>query len=96
MNHEDHCICPHCFETQILEEAIDSQGTDDKPQTGSLSMCVVCGNLSIYDENMQLRLLNAAEEAEIAADEGLQQHLAMMRSIVTINKAAFDSSKGKK
>jgi hypothetical protein len=57
--------CPYCRLEITGSEAAD--GTPDEPQPGSISVCIQCGNIAIFDDAMQLRPPTADELAEVRA-----------------------------
>jgi hypothetical protein len=53
-------------------------GDDATPQDGSISLCLACGALSIFQEDLTLRKPTSEEIGEIMADDEMRLMLAKM------------------
>lgn len=49
---------------------------DDRPNEGDVSVCITCGNITIFDENLKLRPATPEEYNEIASAPLIQRMLA--------------------
>jgi 5-methylcytosine-specific restriction endonuclease McrA len=56
---ELHAVCPHCLSEHELVTGAD---TDDSPGSGDLTVCIRCGNVSIYTPTMAMRALAPSEQ----------------------------------
>lgn len=45
--------CPHCGEELDVASGL---GTQDGPKPGDISLCIDCGGVNIFDENLKPRL----------------------------------------
>jgi hypothetical protein len=54
-------------------------GNDDVPDPGSVSICVYCGKMTVFDENLMLREPTEAERKEILEEPCVQ---AARRAVV--------------
>jgi hypothetical protein len=55
--------CPSCGKK--LDGASKLGGNNERPKPGNVSICSDCCNISIFDENMDLRLPTPEERVEI-------------------------------
>jgi hypothetical protein len=60
---------PHCLECGVLlDGACVVNNETRKPEPGDVSVCIRCGHLAVFGDDMQLRQLNDAEIREWAGD----------------------------
>jgi len=83
----DYVICPYCHDMHDSAASTDDMDSLEQPQPGSLNICTNCGNISVYDEIMELRLPTPEEEAEMLADADFQDQLVLMRAAIAITQA---------
>lgn len=57
--------CPHCGREA---DAATDMTTQEVPDPGSLSVCIGCGALSIFGDDMQLRELTLEERQKVRDD----------------------------
>jgi hypothetical protein len=62
--------CPNC--RRSIDTCHSASG-ERGPQSGDLSICLYCGHLSAYGDDMALRELTDAEVVEVAGDPELIQ-----------------------
>jgi hypothetical protein len=58
--------CTNCGE--ILDGAT-SVGCDGGPDPGDLTICIICGHLMVFDDNLKLRDPTGAEMVDAAGDK---------------------------
>jgi hypothetical protein len=57
--------CPHC--EKVLDGALTWIGDDDRgPAPNDATVCINCGTILIYTDDLRLRLATALEIAEVA------------------------------
>lgn len=61
-----HCPSCNCF----LDGASELNG-DSKPKPGDITICGICGNVAIYDNQMDIRLPTSDELMELSKDENI-------------------------
>lgn len=77
-------ICPFCGRNNPL---VSETGPGDAwPNEGDVSICWRCGEVAIFDlaHDGGLRRPNLAEEAEIAADDDIQQALRARNLVLKV------------
>jgi hypothetical protein len=73
-HHVATCACLACG--QPLDGALGIE-TDDRPAPGNTSLCIYCGHLMAFADDMTLRELTNEEAHEIAGDE----HILMAQRV---------------
>jgi hypothetical protein len=69
------CICVHCG-----HEHSHTTG-DGQPTPGDFTLCIDCGNLNVFDENLRFRRATKREAQEANEMDELQDlHAALMRA----------------
>lgn len=58
--------CPHCGVVQPMAFAVPGQERG-RPESGALSLCADCGNLSKFGDKLELVALTQAERKDIEA-----------------------------
>jgi hypothetical protein len=66
-----------CISCGAVSDAAAPVGGDTKPSPGDITVCLYCGHVMAFDENLNFRSLTNDEMREIAGDE----------RIVAINRA---------
>ena len=60
---------PHCLECGVLlDGACVVNNETRKPEPGDVSVCIRCGHIMAFGDDMQLRQLNDAEARAVAGD----------------------------
>lgn len=59
------CACLHCGEH--LDQATNAI-SDDMPSPNDITICLHCGHLMAFDDDLKFRPLNKDEEREIDSD----------------------------
>jgi hypothetical protein len=78
--------CPNCRKSI---DTCQSTSGERGPQPSDLSICLYCGHLSAYGDDMMLRELTDAEVVEVAGDPELiaaSEVVAFIRKRVTVAK----------
>ena len=68
--------CLHCH--ALLDRATG----ESQPQPGDLSVCITCGNLMIFTEDMSLREPTAQELRAVMANEEIADLINSVRSFI--------------
>jgi hypothetical protein len=68
------CFCLSCGK---LFNAASDLGSDESPSPGDISMCLGCGHLMAFTDDMTVRELTSEEMHEVAGDPYI---LAMQRA----------------
>jgi hypothetical protein len=63
-----------------MDQASDAFG-EDKPKPGDLSVCLNCGAIAVFGENLQLREPTPEEKLKIAGDESVT-HVQVARAYI--------------
>jgi hypothetical protein len=63
--------CAHCGSLNDATAAMRENGKNMRPRPGNFSICVKCGELSVYDDNLDLRKPTDDEYIEVAHDPGI-------------------------
>lgn len=58
-----------CLSCGIANDAATPVGGDYEPEPGSITVCLLCGHVMAYAEDLQLRELTREEQIEMAGDE---------------------------
>lgn len=74
-------VCVEC------DYAMDATSGPDKPHSGDATLCIRCGSLNIFDEQMRLRRPTIEEYLEAAADRDVQR---TRRAILSVSKEDRD------
>jgi len=61
--------CGHVVDAAFAVLEDDDERTDVRPSPGDFVICIKCGHLMAYDEQLKLRELNKDEAYEIAGDQ---------------------------
>ena len=61
--------CPNCGEIMNAAQAVDAEGNE--PGAGDASICMSCGHLSIFTDELMLRNPTSEELEKWAGDERL-------------------------
>ena len=69
------CACLGCG--TVLDRAMQPADLRRRPKPGSLSICIDCGHIAVFAEDMGLRALTDAEMVELAGNRTL---IAIMRA----------------
>jgi len=67
----------HCNSCLNPMEVFDSVGGDAFPTPGKVSICSFCGQLSVFDDNLNLRAMTEEEEKEIKTYHPLEYRMLM-------------------
>jgi hypothetical protein len=59
------CICPSCG--KVFDMATDAT-SDETPSPGDITICLTCGHLMAFTDDMTVRELTPKEMHEIAGD----------------------------
>lgn len=66
---KDHHIQPAaCLNCKAVNNGATCIGHDVAPQPGNIVICIECGHIMAYDNNMQMRKLTDKEMIDIAGD----------------------------
>lgn len=68
--------CPGCGEPLDVSQAVDLQ--PHMPQPGDCSVCMICGAVSRFTNDLKLRLITAQELLELRPEERRELALASM------------------
>jgi len=63
---DDALVCPECGKPLNGASGID---TDNGPDPGDFSVCIYCGTILVFSEDIKLRHPTAEEMKDIAGDE---------------------------
>lgn len=75
------CVCVHC---QHQHSHTTGNGT---PEPGDFSLCIRCGNLNVFDDNLRFRRATRKEAREANHMDELQDlHAAIMRANIEAQK----------
>jgi hypothetical protein len=77
------CLC--CGEVLDAATGIHSF---DSPSPGSLSVCLYCGAVTLYGDDLRLRPLTAAEVEELKADAETMATIRRATGLIHFLKAA--------
>lgn len=58
--------CPSCGKPN---DSATSVGGDHKPESGDFTVCLECGHIMAYDDELKLRELTKDEQIEVAGDQ---------------------------
>lgn len=73
--------CPEC--QQILNRASNAGESTDQPQTGDVSICIKCGALLRFRDNMRVTKCNAEDMKELAsADPEIIFHMLKAQALI--------------
>lgn len=56
--HDLHAVCPHC---RCENDAVSGIDTDNRPKPQDITICIRCGNVSMFDELLMLRKIDVDE-----------------------------------
>lgn len=59
--------CPNCGHTLDASAGLDGV----LPEPGDITVCVYCGHICAYDDDLRLRDLNEQEAYDVAGDPGV-------------------------
>lgn len=59
--------CTNC--SKPLDGATSVGAEDGVPDPGDVTVCIYCGHIMAFDEDLYLRDLTAAEQIDVAGDE---------------------------
>lgn len=88
---KDHLIkkslCPYCDSELDGATGVDEEGNANRlPKPGDISICYKCANISMFDDELNLRRLTIEEEKEVLRNKIVVE---VQRTILGVN-AAFD------
>lgn len=83
---ESWCTCGH------LLSGARGVDYDDMPEPGHLSVCMYCGALRMYDDDLSLRELTREELAEVMSDQEMSAQILRMRQAIHAAQAQTDRS----
>lgn len=63
--------CPHCRRRAHLAGDVDGEGIE--PAAGDATICIKCGEWSIFMENLQMRKPTELEARELARDPNVRE-----------------------
>ena len=63
--------CPHCKRRAHLAGEMD--GETIEPAAGDCTLCIKCGEWSIFTENLQMRKPTEDEARELASDDNVRE-----------------------
>jgi hypothetical protein len=64
-------ICPYCLKKHELTSAVVDKAATPKP--GNVSMCITCGEFSIFNTALVLEKLTPEQRVELDQHPGIQQ-----------------------
>jgi hypothetical protein len=67
-----------------IDSTAEAFGRANKPREGDYSMCLNCGAVAIFDNNLQFRKPNKEEKLEIAGNPAVM--LAQLARSATVDK----------
>lgn len=79
-------LCPFCGKR--IERATDPEFQGLKPQPGNFCVCIQCGRISIFDENVKLRKLTTREGIEMPL--GIRHKAEVIKAAIKRNKAKYN------
>lgn len=72
-----------------LDGATGIQDPRNRPSGGMLSICMYCGGLAMYQDDLSLRALTDDEMAELQADEKVWRQVTVARKAIEKVKLEF-------
>lgn len=70
--------CPAC--DLLLDAASDPRG-EAIPQPGDATLCIHCGFIGVFDDDLTIRRPTAAEQEEFAKDERIKAYEIARRTV---------------
>lgn len=58
-----------CFSCGAVNDAATAVAADAKPEPGAITVCLTCGHIMAYADDLSLRELTAQEQIDIAGDK---------------------------
>jgi len=80
--HELKTTCPSCH---VVHTHAGSIATRNAPKPGDYNLCVTCHEISCYDDDLQLRALDAGDAVDLPAED-----IALMQRML---REGFDPNK---
>jgi hypothetical protein len=68
---------PQCVDCDKRLDGATGVDTDDAPKSGDFTVCIYCGSIMVYNDDLTLRRPSAAEAWELAGDKRI---LAIQRA----------------
>ena len=87
---EHHVPDSHCLECHAVIDMAGGIRTEDAPSPGDISLCLYCGHVMIYGENLGLREPTDSEIVEIADNPEL---VLASNAIAAIKKRVGEPSR---
>lgn len=69
------------------KELDGATGKEGGPSPGDFSLCVECGELNVYDDNLKLRKPTDDEREDAESDPGFMEMKNFLNSFITYMKA---------
>lgn len=61
--------CPNC--NNLLDSHLDIHDPKARPEPNDITVCIYCGHICAFDDNLKLRELNDEEIRNVAGDPDL-------------------------
>lgn len=74
------CLCPHCG--YMIDCATGASSPDIKPRGGDFSMCLKCGGLLRYNDDLTVRSMVDEDWAELSVNQ-----IALINKMRSIQKS---------
>jgi len=71
--------CPSCKALHDSQTSVD--GEERLPSPGNVSICFTCGDPSIFDEALELRLPTVAETERIVSDQSVVVTMRLIKML---------------
>lgn len=73
-------LCPHCEYVSTLTTGL-YEGAGHKPNPGDASLCIKCGKVSVFGEDLRLRLPTEQEAAILFSDPRVMEASIVLAGI---------------
>lgn len=64
--------CPHCG---VVHEVASSMTTLNGPEPGDINICIKCGGISIYLDDLSVRTPTVEEITDLSRDPDVRRHI---------------------
>jgi hypothetical protein len=82
--------CPYCGHR--FDRASSPREPQAAPSPGDLTMCIECGCLMAFDDEMKVRGLTSGELEDLITDEKLQDLVMRTRQAILITNASMSKN----
>jgi len=81
--------CPYCGKEN--HKATNPLGSDIIPPPGSLSLCIGCAGISIFNDDLTTRKPTEEEKEEILKDANVQRLIIELKAFLNRNRYAKEN-----